>query len=881
MATPSTTLLMAALGLLACGDKGGDGDTGVVGDSGSDDTGTTVTFGDGGCILVDGVAGFSVLQDAVNYGDPGTVLDLSGCSGPLSGPVRIDHALTIKGGPGVQLAADDDNALVITGDDVVVQDLEISAGDDAVDIDGATGVQLVDVSITSAAGWGVRAKDAEGLALSGVSVTNADDGGVRVTGGSATITDATLTDLSGYGIRARSGATVSVSNSLVSGVAGTGGSGQDGIGIAAEDSDLSTQSNRIQDVLAWGFYGADGTLTLTADEVEGSTMGVYANDASLDASQLTVTDALWAGVYAYASTGSVVIDGATITGTPGVVDDVDPDLWGDQPYIGAGLFLISPDVAVSNSSVTGYGGVGMLASWSDGGSAVLDTVQLTDLGQFGAYVYGLDVSATDVTVSGITALEEDETQRCGYVDRDVGVVVVEGSLDWQGGSISSGEGYGISAVYSDVTVADATIADTLCAGVMVFGASGELTDSDFSGAAGDSFGASIVSYQATTLDIRHNVFHDNGSEVFDWSSEYVDDSTGKVTRYDYFTWAGTDIQQYFGGTATIDGNLFDGGTNGVEVYSDSGYGFSTAVLTDNAFTDYQGSAVYAGPDSTVQVDGLSVEGFGSYPVICYQASLVLTDSTISSGGTLAERFEVYTDDVLTDEGAFASYGPALYGQECGLTADGVDIDHASAWGVYLYGGDADINGLNLSIVGTADDLDGVTLDGSELDATLSLTSSTLESSDRYALVGVASGSASADLSVSGTSIHSSGVAGVVLENTSTATDAASATLSTSSISSSGVAGLYALDFDVQLDSVNVSSSGSHGIQLGGGSAGLKTVTSYDNAGYGLYCEDDPVFSVCDYTALDNGYGDLYGCDSLCEGDAGKGGKGGKGDKPGG
>ncbi|RME27782.1 MAG: hypothetical protein D6798_03790, partial [Deltaproteobacteria bacterium] len=830
-------------------------------------TGTTAGFGDGGCILVDGVAGFRVLQDAVNYAEPGTELDLSGCTDPLTGPVRIDHALTIRGGPGIRIVSDDDNGLVITGDDVVVQEVEISAVADSFNNEEATGVQLIDVSITAAAGWGVRASDAESLTLSGLSVTGADDGGVRISGGSATITGANLAGLSGYGIRARGGASVSVSNSLVSGISGTGGSSQDGIGIAVDDGTLTTSANRIEDVLAWGIYGADGALTLAGDEIRDATLGVYANDASLEATGLTVTDARWAGVYAYASAGPVVVQDTTVTGTPGVVDDVDPDLWGEQPYIGAGLFLVSPDVTVSHSSVTGYGGVGILASWSEGGTAVLDSVQLTDLGQFGAYVYGLDVTATNVTVERITALEEDPSQRCGYVDRDVGVVVVEGSLDWWGGSISDGEGYGISGVYSDVAVAEAAISDTTCAGIMVFGSAGTVVDSDFSGAGGDSFGASIVSYQATALDIRSNVFHDNGREVFDWSSEYVDDTTGTVTRYDYYTFAGTDIQQYFGGSATIDGNLFTGGTNGIEVYSDSTYGTSTAILTDNRFTDYQGATVYAGPGSTVQVDGLTVEGFGSYPVICYEADLSLADATIRSGGTLTERFEVYTDEVLTDEGFFSSYGPALYAQSCRLTADSLTIDHATAWGVYLYGGTAEIEGLDLSIVGSADDLDGLTLDGTDEDASLTLTGSSLDSVDRYALVGVAGGSSSASLAVSGTSIHGSGVAGVVLENSSSAP--AEATFSRSSISSSGVVGLYALDFDVQLDSLNVSDSGSHGIQLDGGNAALKTVTSYDNAGYGMVCENDPVFSICDYTGVDNGYGGVYGCDPLCDGEGGK------------
>ncbi len=851
-------LLLPMLGLLACTDKGATGDAGD--DTGGGDDGGSGVIGDGGCILVDGQAGFSSLADAIDFAPDGATLNLAPCSGELLGPVEIDREMTLQGGPDVRIVSTEGAAITISADGVRLRDLLVEGAEDAIVVEEAANVSLTDVEVLAAGAWGIKAENTADLALTGVHVTGAGSGGFRIDGGSADVSGCTFVDVADYGVRVRDGATVSIGGSTISGVTGaSSSSGQTGLGIAVEDASLVSNSNRVMDVTAWGIFGVDADLVLNNDQISDAAMGVYAEDSTLTATGLEIVDALWTGIYAYSGSDAIVISDTSVVGTPGIVEAVDPDSWFDQPYIGAGMFLIAPDLDIRTSSVTGYGGVGILGS-ANSGTAVLQQVEVSGVDQYGIYMQGLDVTAIDVTVQDIPALDQDDEELCFTVDRDVAVLQVEGSLAWTGGAVKRGGGYGISAVFADVGVDGADIADNRCAGVMLFGSGGSVIDSDLSGAHGEPFGASITTYQGTGLIATGNHFHDSAEERVDWSSEY---GHGEVTRYDYYAWYGSDIQLYFGGEAQISDNTFENGTFGVEVYSDVSYGYSSAVLTDNTFENYQNTVLYASPDSTVQATGLTVDTFAAYPLVCFGASMQLEDVALDGGGTLTEHYEVYVDDVLTDDVYYASYGPALYAEDCQLSADGLDIDNVSAWAVYLYGGDATINDLAVQSAGSAADLDGVTVDGSDLPTSLALSSSTLSSIDRYGLVAIASATGGVDMTVSGTTISSTGVVGALFENTSSEPTDGQVQLTNSTVTSPGIYGVYSLDFDVRMDTVSTSGATSHGIQLGGGNAELKTVTSYDNAGYGLYCQDDPVFSACTYTGLDNALGPVSGCDDSC------------------
>lgn len=864
-----SSLLLALLPLvtaLACGDKDGNGNDGTSGaDTG--DTGSG-TGGDGGsyasgCITVDGGQGFASLNDAIEVASEGATISLESCSGTLSENVWVRKSVTIEGGGSVVLTAKDDVPLTIAADGVTVRDLQIQSEDHGLEVDEGADVVLSGITITDPAGWGLRVDEAEGLTISDLSITGADKGGIRIKGGSAQLSGVEITELYGYGLRIFGGAEVSLAGSTIRAVAPS--SESEGLGVSVEDSSLASSNNLYQGASAWNVYATDSSVTSDDDSfVEGS-MGLLVQDSDLSVSGAEITNPQWCGIYAYAQGGETVsIEGTTVLFEEGATEPVDPDTWIHQAYVGAGMFLIADDVTVSDSSITGTPGVGMLVNGVSSASASLSAVSIRDVSQYGLYLATGSFVADELSVSGVTAYELSEADRCVSVDQDVGVLLINGELSWTGGAMSGSEGYGLSAIDADAQVSQLTVSDNGCAGIMGFGGGLEVTDSDFSGAAGESFGAALTTYQGTGLVATGNSFHDNSAELFDWSYDY-----GDGVRTDYYAWFGSDVQLYYGGHAVIEDNSFANGVTGVAVISNASYGYSTAELRNNSFSNYKGAALAAYDGSLVAAEELTVDGFGLSPIYCDASTMSLDEVSVADGGILSERYEVYTHDKLTDSGSFTSYGPAVYASECDLQATSLSVTDARAWGVYLEGGTNVLNSLELDTVGASADADGLSIYASSTSGSLQVGTAQLSRVDRYGVVGYASGSGSVDLLLSGIQVDDSGLVGLVLQNDAPTTATATASITSSSVTGSGAVGLYSIDFDLGLLGLSTSANGSDGLYLDGGTAEIKESSSYDNAGYGLYCDGGVSLSNCELTFSGNGSGDTNSaCEEACGEDIG-------------
>ncbi|NOY25237.1 MAG: hypothetical protein GXP62_05135, partial [Oligoflexia bacterium] len=675
----------------------------------------------------------------------------------------------------------------------------------------------------------------------------------------ATISGGSIRDSTGYGLLASDGADATGGDLTIDSIARTSLSTDDGVGLGADGAVLHTSGNTLTNVSRYGILGTSSSLDLSGDDITGAIFGVLASDSDLVASGLSVTDAWTCGIYAYSPTLAQVTD-TTVVGTPGQVLDVDPADWAKEAYDSSGIFLVAPESTVYDTSVTGYSGVGILLAAPSTGTADLARVTLTDQGHFGLYISAVQTTAEDVIVSGTYATTSDLSTLCTDVGTDVGVLVYDAELDWSGGSVSDVEGYGISNIYGTSQIDGASVSATTCGGIMAFQGDARITYSDFSAAIGGTFASSIVSYQGATLYVGGSTFHDSNNEVLDHSTEST--VGGVLTRRDFYVWSGSDIQVWYGADATILQNSFEHGINGVQIYSDPSYGYSSATLSDNTFSDYIGQAVYIGAGSSGAITDTTFTNHGAYPLACESGVLDLTRVSVSTGGTTSTRTALYEDDVFVRDLTLNTIGPSVFSSDCTFSADNLTVQDADASAVYLQNGSWELSDLTVSGAGLADSGDGVTAVSTTGSATLYVNGADIS--------GVVSGSGLAlqagttvTTTIFDTTIADTRDDGLSLINTSGSPG--SATLSRVSVTGAGGTGLRSSQVNLSLESLDVSSASDDGVQISGGTSSLSASSSVDNGGYGMLCQDDATISVCDINVSGNASGDFSGCGTVCTG----------------
>lgn len=864
--SPLLSLLLPLTLALACGDKDdGDGavdDTGTADGGGTGDGGTTA---EQGCITVDGAGGFAWVNDAVAAAAEGAEISMAACpAGTHEEDILLDKAVTLVGSPDLLLAADEEDAPVrITADGAAARDLVVEGEKVGVQVEGAADVRLTAITVTDPAQWGVQAVDATGLQLEEVDVSGADDGGVSIDGGSATVTGLRVQDGKGYGLIAVGGAEVEVSSSTFRSLSRTSTTADDSVGIAAEEATLSTSGNVIEDVLDYGVLVLGGSAALSGDQITGGDFGVLASEADLSAEGLSITDAYTCGIYAYAPRAAEVA-GTTVIGTPGAVLEVGPDEWNEAVYLSAGLFLYAPTTAITDSSVSGYTGVGAFVASPGGGSSTMTGVTLADQGNHGLYASGVDLTATDVVVTGTTSTAATKEEACTTVDSQVGVLFYDGDLDWTGGEIRDIAGYGLTGIYGQLTIDGITVADTDCAGIMAFQADADITYGTFSGAPGGAFASAICSYQSESLYVGGSSFADSRQEVLDRSEEFM--SGGVLTRYDYYLWSGSDIQVWYGADATITQNVFQGGVNGVELYSD-GTDPSTATLTNNSFTDYLGLVLYVGDGNSASATDLTVTGHGAYALACENGSLDLDRVTVEDGGTTTSRTAVYTGDTWAYDLAIDTTEPSVVAYGCTVEAADLTVRDADASAVELIDGSWELTDLVIDGAGVLDQGDGLSAQTTYTAGTLYLNGAQIDgvAAGRGIYVGA---QASTTISIFGAEVSDTSDDGVHLQGLGAA-GTSTATVNGLTVSGAGGAGLRLEDLSASLSAVSVVGSAEDGIVLTGGTVSFAGSSSQDNSGFGMVCEESVSVSACDVDTTGNAEGGFDGCEAWC-GDGGSG-----------
>ncbi|MCB9779166.1 MAG: right-handed parallel beta-helix repeat-containing protein [Alphaproteobacteria bacterium] len=852
--------LMTVSPLLACGDK--DDDTGGGGDG--PDSGSTGDGGaswDTGCVTSDDAPqdSFATVSDAIEASNGGATISLSDCSGPWTEAITIDKDVTVDFG-GLTL----EEAIAITGDNAGLQNVTIDTNAEAVTVTGATGVQIADLTVPSPKNFAVMVEG--GAAVVARLSTTDGDGGAAVIDGSLTLQAASIVDGSGYGVYAEN-SDLTITASAVTGIGSSGPGAGDGLAVVLVDSTLTSSDSSYEAVL-YTVYAEGGAVTLDGDTVTGGQFGVLVSDGALTATEVQVGGASVCGVYGYA-TGTKVLDlsGITVVGEEGEVVEPTIEEWYEGAYQSTGMFLIGDDITLRDSSVDGFAGAGVVAAANTSGAIILDQLTLTNQANHGLYVAADDVTLSDIVIRDTRSAQDlsSEAERCFTVDSDTAAVIVASNVDWSGGEISGSAGYGVSSLNSDVVLDDVTFQGNRCAGLMNFGGDATVTGSVFEDAYGGALSAAAVTYDVGTMSISGSTFQNSQTERL-----YDSQDLGTI-RYDYYSPQGTDVQVYYGSNAVLSGNTHSTGSYAFEVYSDTLEGDSSLEVRDSTLTDYAGFIAYVSDGSTVDLDGLSVDGFGGYGVYCAgDAEVSLKDVTLENGQGLSSRYEIWQDGSVLGGESFIEYVESVYLYGCDVEIDGLEIATNQGPGALFADTTAEIDGLDISSVGQVEG-DALAVYAASGATTLLVQGGSITDSGGVGLSGTVYSSATANVNMIGTSFAGAGDDGISLQNLGFSPAAASFSFDGVGISGSAGHGLWADTVDLRLNNTTLVDNDGDGLHLVGGQATLTATSAVANGGYGIGCEESPVISSCDIELLENTTGSNDSCGSPCPADEGDGG----------
>ncbi|MDP6932008.1 MAG: right-handed parallel beta-helix repeat-containing protein, partial [Myxococcota bacterium] len=393
MSSRSLLTFLASSALVSCTD--GTGKTPGSGSDDTGDTGTTVTYEEG-CIMIDGDGGYAWLSDALTMADEGATIEL--CDGSLEESVVIDKTVAIVGpGPDEFTLVGNTNEPTITiqAANVSISGITVESTRSGIDIEEASGISLSDLRFESVDNYGINADDSEDLLVEACTFEGTGYGGVKVDGGSATVQDSTFSGNTGYGLLATGGASLTLTGSTISSTS-YDSKGSNGVGVMLEDGSVGTLAgNVLTDNYLIGVYADSSDLSLDGESISGSYYGIAAVLGELTATGLTLTDNILYGLYGFATEGTN-LTGITVTGDPEVVTEVASDDWGseDYGYASTGLFVVTDDLYLSDSTVTGYNNAGILLGEYDSGTLEVDTVTVADSGRKGIYLSGGDYTMT-------------------------------------------------------------------------------------------------------------------------------------------------------------------------------------------------------------------------------------------------------------------------------------------------------------------------------------------------------------------------------------------------------------------------------------------------------------------------------------------------------
>jgi hypothetical protein len=874
------TLVPTLLASIACTDSA------TISDSGPLDT--EPADYEEGCILVDDGDGYKFLADALTVVDAGGTITL--CQGILEEHVTINRSVTIVG-PGDSLvwsAPVNEVALEITGAaNVTLSGFSLESTRSGIQITDSSDITISDVAFTAIEGTAILANDTEGLLVEDCLFVEPKLGGVQVNGGTAEVTSSTFDYAFGFAVKGLGGATVGLSESTVTGTWYTALNEDsqfvDGYGFwGTEDAVLISTNNVYTDNLA-GMWTDGADLDSSGDTALAGLYGAFCILGACKFDQGTFTDNLAYGIIAANQGDGVSITNTIISGDPEVVyNDGDSGL-------SVGLWVQADGVIeITDVEIYGHNSAGaQVTPWSGDLEVNLTRLTMDNNGRFGLILSDVDAVLIDVNVDNLREVEP------GFIDNTIthgyGVLISGGStVQWNGGGARNSE------LINVLNNTSTLIADGIeIIGGSLFGLwniSGDLTFDN--GLISDApYQGGISSQYAASISMSGNTWEDNYATRY-----YYYDASGDETAVTetYYYWESVDFQSYFDGPVTLTDNTFRNGSYGLILWENA----DDVVLSNNTWTNYNQRVIYiyaysAGGANRVIIEDSTFEDVGGYAIYCYYGTVVLDDVSFDGLDGYRSAASSYYNGEFNYEYDYTYYGPAVYGYDCEMELDQVNIADSAEHAIQLSASSVIL--LDVTVTGGSEQgysgegailLDYYTSDPPNVIAS-GVTVTDNASGAGIMVRGYSGNSAGGTVDLSDVTV--SGAAGsglafldiydtaVTLENINVTgsgeaglsfngTDLSLATASFSDNTEAGISLLGSSSYPVTADLSDVTSSGNGatGLAQNYATTVLDAVSLSSNTGYGMVCDSETEVVGCDETdLLDNTEGPHCGCHDSC------------------
>lgn len=898
---PSSPLRPALLALLllqstiaACdGATGADGDGSDGGNTGT--TGTTGTTDPGeqyeeGCILVDGGGGYAWITDAIAVASEGSTIELC-ASGTHEESVVVDKAVSIVGpGPDALIVSAPTNEVpfTITASGASLSGVSVDSTRSGIVVaadagqSAATGIQISDVHVVGADNWGISVENADDVTISDVDLLGNGYGGLSVDSAGVLISDSLVQSNLGYGIFATGGAEVElVNNQVITNQPTSEDEITDGHGIYGTDgASLTLTDNVVSNNVFVNVFADGADVVVSGGAIEAGLYGVAAIEGAVDIADVSISDGYFHGILAITSF-PVSLSNLEVSGDPSLTAQGAATEWnvadedGNADRTGAGLFIASDEIVLSDSTITGYNHAGALLQPLDAGTATIARTDFVDNGQHGLYVVLSETTLEDVNIEGVREIEEqpDDTA-CLTIDTFGGAIFVENTVRWTTGTLQANGGYGVAGIRAALVLDDLTVASNVCAGVMDFGGSMSLTGSDFSDSVprdivNQWIASSVVDYQSTGAVISGNVFHD--AQRSRERSGGVTDYGDYTVEYIYYDTAGSDLVVFESGPSELTGNTFSTGTGGTQFVT------TPATVSENTWTNYLSTPLYTSGEATMEVTDNTFTGVAGAAVSCSQGRVSLEDNVFQDGEVYQYTVERLVDGELDYDYQSSFIGQMLNLSSCSASLEGDSLSNYPSNAIYSYTS----SDQTVSI-----ELIDVTLDSYNQD----------EDYDYYAGIQVYTYYGSTDIYIENSELTGGGGDHAIEVYNDFSSDyyegLASLSLVDTLVESAGNAGLYttgdgvtvnvsgslieassgdgiAVDYGaVAISDTDITTSGDDGIALRGSVLTVDETlpsSSTMNTSYGLSCDASSEVVGC--SALDlssNTAGEHSGCEAWCD-----------------
>ncbi|MEC8193989.1 MAG: right-handed parallel beta-helix repeat-containing protein [Myxococcota bacterium] len=805
---------------------------------------------DDGCISINGEGGFATISDAIEWADDGDTIAV--CAGTYNEKLRIDKAVTVKGPStgerAVLIGPPDDSAVSIRSSGVALQWFTINSSSSGIYVNEVDDVLLAALDFGSLASTAIRVAGATNLTVQSCTFEDIDTGPIYMDeGGSIRIYNNVFEGNSGNAVYVTDGATVSLETNEFYGNMPN----DDGFNAAVRVTNgtaLTATNNVFSGNTGKAISASDADVQSSNDTFTLGTMAIQLAGGSLSVDGAVVTNPTVSGIVAQTSDGSVDIRNTVVSVNPDSGLSLDQSEWNSGNTTQAvGLHLAAQESIVLDAvDVSGFNNAGVVLDRRGNTNvlASLNAVTIDNAGWMGLFATRIDASITDLHITNTRTFGDMDDTQCTSVGSNSGAAISNSVVDWVGGTIRDNDGYGLSGSSTTMTLSGLTVGGNTCAGIMNFGGTAAVDDSDFSAAGGTVLAANVIGYSADATSVTNSRFTDTA--FIGVSDRTVMDYGSIVYEYVYYDRIGTDVQFFFSGDNRVENNAFTNGAQGVLLQE------ADATVLNNTWTDYSAFGVFAYMGEAT-IDGTTFGGGSGHFLACRDGSVSVTDATISDTTASTERtYEVYIDGVLSSSSTQTLVYPTTYLENCTATMTNATMTNLAGSAIRGLAGETTLSDLTIerangsSTYGT----DAVqfentytSVDGAFVSAPMVVEATDIRIADTQMGAALSySGTTGADGTYQATGLFT----GLTVDTgTSYGVNLSSVSVNfvESSVNGAGYFGIYATSAEVGLTNSTVENSASTGIHAFNSSLVLNDSSVFSSSGPGVFAQDGTISMI--------------------------------------